>query len=118
MAETVLPRFGYQEEQIQTITDIITATKSNVEPKNILEQIMCDADHDYLGRPDYHVIAKKLRRELEDFSATFTDKEWIEYQIDFLDNHHHYYTDTAKNIRLDGKLARIEDLRKKLDKLI
>ena len=25
------------------------------------EKIMCDADHDYLGRKDYHHVAKKTK---------------------------------------------------------
>ena len=75
---------------------------------------MCDADHDYLGRPDYHVIAKKLRKEMEDFDRSFSDKEWIEYQIKFLEKEHVYHTETAQNIRAYGKNARLEDLKKSL----
>jgi hypothetical protein len=88
-----------------------------VEPQTLLEEIMCDADHDYLGRPDYHVIAKKLRAEMEQFGKTFDDEEWIHYQLNFLQNHHRYYTETAQNIRDYGKSVRIADLQKKLQKL-
>lgn len=117
LAKSTLGRFGYSDTQIDTIGRIITATRMDVQPTNLLEEIMCDADHDYLGRPDYHVIVKKLRSELEQFGRTFTDEEWILYQLEFLENIHQYYTETARNIRAYGKSVRIADLRKKLQKL-
>jgi class 3 adenylate cyclase/predicted metal-dependent HD superfamily phosphohydrolase len=118
MAESILPRFGYSEFQIDIVKDIILATKSNIEPKTILEEIMCDADHDYLGRPDYSSIAKKLRSELKDFGTEFSELEWIDFQLNFLENKHHYYTETAQNIRNHGKKARILDLKKRREKLL
>ena len=117
MAQANLPKFGYSESQIEVISKIINATKQSVSPTSLLEKIMCDADHDYLGRPDYHVIAKKLRAELSDFETSFTDEEWIEYQIQFLENVHQYYTETAKNIREEGKKARIAELKMNLNQI-
>jgi class 3 adenylate cyclase/predicted metal-dependent HD superfamily phosphohydrolase/ActR/RegA family two-component response regulator len=117
MAQANLPKFGYSESQIEVISKIINATKQSVSPTSLLEKIMCDADHDYLGRPDYHVIAKKLRAELSDFETSFTDEEWIEYQIQFLENVHQYYTETAKNIREQGKKARIAELKMNLNQI-
>lgn len=117
IARSSLGKFGYSPEQIEIVCAIINATRSEIDPQNLLEEIMCDADHDYLGRPDYHVIAKKLRAEMEQFGKTFDDEEWIHYQLDFLQNHHRYYTETAQNIRDYGKSVRIADLQKKLQKL-
>ncbi len=118
MARSILPDFGYSKEQIEEIAGIINATKSSVEPKTKLEMIMCDADHDYLGRPDYHSIVNKLRIEFAHFDRSFTDIEWIEYQLDFLENNHSFYTETAQNLRNFGKAARIRDLKKRKDKLL
>jgi adenylate cyclase len=117
IARSVLPEFGYGEEQIEIISGIISATKFEIEPTTILEKIMCDADHDYLGRPDYHSIANKLRNELANYDETFTQKEWIQFQLSFLENNHQYYTETARNIREQGKLNRIQDLKKRLEKI-
>lgn len=115
MAKSMLPNFGYSDIQIDIVERIINTTKRNVEPTNLLEKIMCDADHDYLGRPDYYAIANKLRQEYENEGRTMTDKEWIQYQLNFLDGGHTYYTETAKNIRNIGKQARIQELRSKLE---
>ena len=57
------PEFGYDGEDIAVISNIIQATSNKIEPQNLMEEIMCDSDHDYLGRADYHVIAKKLFKE-------------------------------------------------------
>ena len=117
MAESYLPRFGYSEEQIALISDMIRATESHQEPQTLMAQIMCDADHDYLGRADYYTIANKLRLELENNNVHMTDIEWIEFQLRYLDNVHRYYTETAQNIRLIGKKQRIAELKMQLEKL-
>ncbi len=110
MAKSMLPDFGYSSIQIGIIERIINTTKSSVEPSNLLEMIMCDADHDYLGRPDYYAIANKLRQEYENEGRVMTDKEWLLFQLHFLENIHVFYTETAKNIRDIGKTARIQEL--------
>ncbi len=117
MVKHALPRYGYSAEQVEKICNIINATKRSVEPENLLEKIMCDADHDYLGRPEYHIVAKKLREELAIYEQTFTETEWVQFQLDFLEHQHHYYTETANNIRLLSKTARILELKKQFKSL-
>ncbi len=112
--ESTLPIYGYSKEQISIISDIIHATKYKVEPTTLLQKIMCDADFDYLGRPDYQVIVKKLRQEMACYDIQFTDEKWIEYQLKFLEKKHVYYTETAQNIRYHGKRSRIKNLKQKL----
>lgn len=118
IAEALLPRFGYSDRQISTVKKIIMATKYDVEPVTLLEKIMSDADHDYLGRPDYLTISKKLRDEMSDFGTQFGDLEWLDFQIKFLEFGHAYYTETAQNIRNQGKNARILDLKTRREALI
>jgi class 3 adenylate cyclase/predicted metal-dependent HD superfamily phosphohydrolase/ActR/RegA family two-component response regulator len=108
--EKQLPNYGYTDAQINTIKSIILSTKRDVDPKSILEQIICDADHDYLGRADYFSHSNNLRIELADNGKKMTDLEWIDFQLDYLVNIHKYYTETARNIRNKGKQKRIEEL--------
>ncbi len=118
LAKNNLPIFGYSHEEIKIISDIILATKSHVIPKNLLEEVMCDADHDYLGRADYKMIASHLRTELNIFSGIeLSEQSWIEFQLNYLKNSHQYYTETAKNIRNIGKNARIGELTIQLNRL-
>lgn len=112
-----LPSFGYTEEQMTKIATIIRATIKGTTPTSLLEMIMCDADHDYLGRTDYHSIAAKLRVEMVDQGKTMTDKEWVQFQLNYLEQEHRYHTETARNIRLSGKKKRIEELKFQLSNL-
>jgi adenylate cyclase len=112
MAHNILPFYGYDEKEIDIISDIIACTSGDKKPETLLQKIMCDADHDYLGRADYYHVAKKLRIELENYEVFMTDLEWIDFQLNFLENKHSYFTETAKNIRQGGKKARILELHK------
>lgn len=114
LAEANLPRFGYTNEQIQLIIRIIRSTQNGAIPSDLLEKIMCDADHDYLGRADYNNVSKKLRAEMENFGKSMSDLEWIEFQLNYLENIHRYFTETAKNIRIQGKKTRISELKHEL----
>jgi adenylate cyclase len=117
MAENALPKFGYSEEHIKEVCSIIASTDSHTKPSNLLEQIMCDADHDYLGRADYFAVAKKLRVELENYGQSMSEIEWVEFQLNYLEKVHRFYTETAKNIRLQAKKAHIEELKQQLKEL-
>lgn len=118
LAENNLPSFGYSDEQIRIICAIISATKPGKEPATLLEEIMRDADHDYLGRADYRSISAHLRTELATMTGLeMSDEQWIDFQLNYLENKHRYYTETAKNIRNNGKNARIQELRTQLKQL-
>lgn len=114
LAQSNLPRFGYTPEQITKVIQIIASTRHGAKPKNLLEQIMCDADHDYLGRADYYNVAKKLRLEMANYGKSMTEKEWIKFQLEYLENIHRFYTETAQNIRVQGKKYRIAELKQQL----
>lgn len=111
------PRFGYQQDDLKIIERIIMATGHDSVPENILEAVMCDADLDYLGRADYHITAGKLFDEMELYGLKFTRVGRIEAQIEYLENHHNYYTTSAKNLRAPGKVKRITELKAKLAKI-
>ena len=114
MVKSTLPKFGYSDKQIKIICNCINVTKPKIIPDTLLEQIMVDADYDYLGRPDYHIIVEKLRQELSDYGYKMSEKEWLKYQLSFLEETHQYFTVSARNIRDYGKSVRINDLKRKL----
>jgi len=117
MARNALPKYGYSAEQINTVCTIIRATKSNIEPELALEKIMCDADHDYLGRADYYAVAKRLRQELANYQRVYSEKDWCHFQLDYLEKKHRFYSDTAQNIRSQAKEKRITELKEQMNKL-
>jgi len=112
--KTVVPDFGYNDEEIQKIEEIIMSTVYGNKPTNMLEAIMCDADLDYLGRVDYHVTAELLFDEMALFGLTLSDQERIRKQIHYLEEVHDYYTVSAKNTRGPGKAKRLAELKKQL----
>lgn len=112
--EKTLPIFGYQPSQIQLIRGLILATSGHIEPQTLMEQIICDADHDYLGRADYYTVAAKLRIELANYGTVLSEYDWVSMQINYLENTHRYYTVPAISIRERGKQNRIEELKKQL----
>lgn len=98
IARETLPAFGYTPGQIETICSIILATTIPQKPLNHLEQILCDADLDYLGRDDFFDIAETLRLEWQEFGLVSSVEEWNCKQIRFFQLHH-YFTRTAKEKR-------------------
>jgi hypothetical protein len=113
LAKEVLPRFGYTDDQIEVIHQLIKATKVPQQPKNKLEEILCDADLDYLGGDEFHLIADKLKRELMERDIVKSNKQWDELQIKFLEQHK-YFTKTAIELRKENKKARIEEIKERL----
>lgn len=111
LAENNLPRFGYSPDEIEIIKKIIASTRLDGTPETVLEKIMCDADHDYFGRADYYNVSKKLRTEMENMGESMSDLEWVNFQLNYLDKKHTYYTETARNIREGGKRSRIHELK-------
>ena len=57
IAGEVLPDFGYSQEDIEIIINLIRATKIPQKPQNHLEEILADSDLDYIGRDDMFVIS-------------------------------------------------------------
>ncbi|MES2798576.1 MAG: adenylate/guanylate cyclase domain-containing protein [Bacteroidota bacterium] len=113
MADEILPKYGYTEQHINTIKELIYVTQIPHQPKNKLEEIMCDADLDYLGRDDFHEIADKLRRELKEHGKIDSDRKWDEMQVSFL-GMHKYFTETSINSRLAKKMLNMEEVKHRL----
>jgi uncharacterized protein len=97
-----LPQFGYSSEAIETICGMIMATKIPQNPQNLLEEIICDADLDYLGRDDFWEIGNNLYKELEIYGILSDEKDWNRLQLKFLSSHN-YFTNSAKMLRMEKK---------------
>jgi class 3 adenylate cyclase len=114
IAREILPDYFYTQTQIDKICDLIMATEMPPKPKNKLEEIMCDADLDYLGRSDMIPVSNLLYRELKDYKKIGTWNEWNRLQIKFISKHQ-YFTKTAMSLREVNKQKQIERIRKLLE---
>ncbi|MBN2812935.1 MAG: HD domain-containing protein, partial [Bacteroidales bacterium] len=110
IAREMLPEFFYTTTQIDTICDLIMATKLPPKPANKLEQIMCDADLDYLGRSDMIPVSQTLYMELKERSKIKSNNDWNNLQMKFISGHQ-YFTETARNLREVNKQMQIERIR-------
>ncbi len=90
---------------------MIMATKIPQSPKNILEEILVDADLDYLGRTDFPSIGKTLFDELNANGNSLDENQWNQRQINFLSNHK-YFTQTARELRQPEKQKQLEKLQR------
>ena len=103
LAKKDLPVFGLNKKQVEIICRLIMATKIPQSPGNKIEEIICDADLDYLGTADFFTISNSLYLELKKKGMVRTKKEWDLIQVSFL-KEHHYFTATSKKLRDQQKL--------------
>lgn len=98
IVKQVLPGFGYSQEEISAISQLILATSHGYIPANINEMIIRDADVDYLGTDHYETLSNALRKEFIYTGMISSDDEaWLQLQINYLTKHRFY---TATSIRL------------------
>jgi predicted metal-dependent HD superfamily phosphohydrolase len=113
LAKTHLPVFGFTDADIDIICRVILATKMNAKPANLLEQIICDADLDYLGREDFEEISAKLYAEFLNVGLVKDTREFDLKQVAFFEKHQ-YHTSTARLWRNDQKSKNLENIKARL----
>lgn len=109
IARETLPEFGYSQEDIETITHLILATEIPQNPQNHMEEILADADLDYIGRDDMFLIGQRLQFEWCRHGKIKTLREWHEKQMKFLKKHQ-YFTKSAQKLREAKKQKNIQEL--------
>jgi len=105
-----LPGFGYSSDEINSICGMIMATSYPQKPQNHLEEIICDADLDYLGRDDFFTTGSTLLKEMNTNGSVQTEDDWNKLQESFLGSHH-YFTETANRLRNKKKQEHLEEIR-------
>ena len=93
----------------QVLKDLIMATKIPQNPQNLLEDIICDSDLDYLGKNRYYEISNTLFVELKNYKLIESEDQWNHIQVSFLKSHS-YHTEHAKSTLNKGKQKRIEEI--------
>jgi adenylate cyclase len=111
-ATSILTEMKFPKSKISLIAGMILATKIPQSPKNQFEQILCDADLDYLGRDDYAINSNNLLQEIE-LSKKLTTKEWLLLQEKFLKGHT-YFTPTSQKLRNPSKQTTLKKIQQQL----
>ena len=106
-AKEMLPDYGFEQPQIDKVVELILATAFDHKAKNLLEEIIKDADLDYLGRSDFEDISNKLMKEYLENNIVGSKEEFLKKQVEFLKTHM-FLTDTAKSSRIEKKKKNIQ----------
>jgi len=106
----ILKKNNYTDNDIELIGGMIMATKIPQRPTNLYEEILADADLDYLGRGDYDDLSNRLLKEFLYYKVVSNHKEWLDAQIKFLEIHR-YHTDLAQKERIKTKLEKLKELK-------
>ena len=107
IAREMLPNFNYTPDQIESICSLIISTKLPPRPTNLLENIICDSDLDYLGRSDFIPVSNTLYEELKAQNKMDSLNDWNKIQVKFITGHQ-YFTKTARSLREVNKQLQIE----------
>lgn len=111
IASKVLPNFRYSASEIELVQSLIMRTKIPQRAFNLLEEIICDADLDYLGTDLFLPIGNQLFRELLEYGIVTNEKAWNKLQVNFLSNHS-YFTSYAKSFRAEKKNQNLDLVKK------
>jgi len=109
IVEVLMADYGYSSEDSKTVKRLILATNFPQSPQNFLEEILCDADLDYLGRADFDSISLSLRTEWKHFNVLKNGSDFERIQIKFLKSHQ-YHTLFARKQRNPIKHQHLQDL--------
>ncbi len=117
-AKEFLEKNDYPAERINRVLKCIIATKIDIEPETLIEEIICDADLNHLGTEKYFSKSELLRAEVENRTGNkFSDYDWIKSSIDFFIKHK-FYTRYAKDNFDEQKQDNLLKLQKRLRKAV
>ncbi|ACF14314.1 metal dependent phosphohydrolase [Chloroherpeton thalassium ATCC 35110] len=117
-AGAFLAENGFAQEKIDQVKSCILATQLPQSPKNLLEEVLCDADMVHLGRKDYFEKCGVLRIEWERVHGkVFSEQEWLKLNIEFLTKQPYFtrYAQLAYNTRRSENLLRLYERLKELE---
>lgn len=112
IAKQFLEKKEVDEAMIDAIRKCILATHIPQSPKNLLEEIVCDADLFHFGNDWFNVRNKLMRKEAEASGEQIDKDEWRKNTATLLESHQ-YHTSYCRNLLDKKKQQNIEWLKRK-----
>lgn len=112
LAEAFLKDEDIDPDLITAIRGCILATQVPQAPKNILEEIVCDADLFHFGSDWFEVRNKLMRQEAEGSGNQKSKEDWRKTTIGLMQDHK-YHTQYARELLDHKKQQNIERLKEK-----
>lgn len=111
IAKAFLEKRGYPEHKLSRVLACIAATEMPQTPKNLLEQVICDADLYHLALPEYCHLQRLLLEEWQLLlQKECSNKEWGLENLTFLQEHQ-YWTLYGQEVLQKGKELNIQNYR-------
>jgi predicted metal-dependent HD superfamily phosphohydrolase len=106
-AKEFLDKESYPADKTEIVLSCIKATECPQNPKNKLEEIICDTDLHHLGLPNMETKSKLLRKELEIKGIKKTNElEWLKISLDFITKHHFFTVSAQKEYGFQKNINR------------
>jgi len=109
---SALQSWNVSEERINSIAEIILATRMPQQPKNLMCRILCDADLYHLSHPEFVEKSEMLRREINKVcNKRLNRADWMHLSFNFI-KEHCYFTEYGKRVlgpRKDAIVRRIRN---------
>ncbi|MBN1448726.1 MAG: HD domain-containing protein [Bacteroidetes bacterium] len=97
IAERFLKKHACDRDSIDAVKRCILVTALDAQPMTLQEKVICDADLAHIGKKDFWTRSAFLRDEWAVLRGEhFTDREWLEHQIAFLDARR-FFTEIAQS---------------------
>ncbi len=85
IANEFLTAQNYPADKIEKVKSCIVASRIPQQPKDLLEEVVCDADLSHFGKKSFFEKGDLLRVELEQSTGkTYTDFEWLKNSLDIM----------------------------------
>lgn len=98
LAEEFLAAEGCEPEFVERVISCILATQMPQEPRNLVEEALCDADVANLGSDTFFEMSARLRQELKAIKGeVFTDDEWRAVCYGFC-KFHRFHTEYGRKV--------------------
>lgn len=114
IAREFLTSEAFPEEKIQVVEKCILATRMPQSPKQLIEEVLCDADLSHLGGDDFFVRSEALCNEINKLHGeNMASGEWLQKNREFLTDHT-YFTRYAKEHYGEAKADNLKTVKKRL----
>jgi predicted metal-dependent HD superfamily phosphohydrolase len=113
LAENFLKEKQVPSVIIEDVKGCILATRMPQKPRNLLQQIVCDADMSHFSTDSFAEKSKQLRKELQTRCGLAISKNAWRHQTICLLEVHQYHTDYARAHWNIKKMENLEDQLKK-----
>lgn len=117
MAEAFFDEKEVNRGLVDDVTSLIEATKMDHVPRNLMEEVIKDADLYNLATPEALDNSDAIRSEWVLFrKMELSDKKWEKFNLNFF-KQHIYYTSYGKAVLEERKQKNIKKLKKRLKKM-